>query len=314
MGTLLLVLLAISFFVILLGYILSLRSQQHDQRTTYYADRYAERVRVRGMQQQYGVPLRARRNTTQASLNVSTGGAWPMAVVGRLFRRPGEPTSWMGLGLIFVTLLLSGVFLLRALLPNVALVGFTLSSTAAAPTVPVATPNPLQGKSDASHLLVRLSQLDPAQYNSSQEYNLWSLSTCSAAAMTEVINAYGHKYRITDILKVEYQLGDITPQLGLLYDTGVANTASHFGFKTLWGHQFSLDQVIATANKGRPVIVSFPPDRYPQGHLVVVTGGDNNSVSLADSSIYNRHTISRAQFLKWWGGFYAVLIPNSQWK
>ena len=313
MGTLLLVLLAVSLFVIFLGYFLSLRLQQRDQNAAYSTERYPERVRVRGMQQQYGGPLRARRNMAQASFNASAG-AWPMAVAGRLLRRPGESTSLMGLGLIFVTLLLFGVVLLRTLLPNVTLVGFTLSTTSATPTVPAATPNPLQGKSDASHLLVRIGQLDPAQYNSTQEYNLWSLSACSPAAMTEVMNAYGHKYRITDVLKVEYQLGYITPQLGLLYDSGVANTASHFGFKTLWGHQFSLDQILAVANKGRPVIVSFPPDRYPQGHLVVVIGGNSNSVSLADSSIFNRQVISRAQFLKWWGGFYAVLIPNSQWK
>jgi ABC-type bacteriocin/lantibiotic exporter with double-glycine peptidase domain len=132
--------------------------------------------------------------------------------------------------------------------------------------------------------------------------------------MTEVMNSYGHKYRITDILKVEYQIGEITPQLGLLEDSGVANTVSHFGFHTIWGHQLTLSQVIQIANKGRPVIVSFPPNRYPQGHLVVVTGGNSSSVNLADSSIYDRRTVSRAQFLKWWGGFSAVLIPNSQWK
>ena len=73
-------------------------------------------------------------------------------------------------------------------------------------------------------------------------------------------------------------MGAITPQLGLLDEPGVANTASRFGFHTLWGHQLTLDQVIQIANKGRPVIVSFPPDRYAGGHLVVVTGGDSNSV------------------------------------
>ena len=112
--------------------------------------------------QQYEGPLRARRNTTQASLNISES-IWPMAVAGRLFRRPSEISSWMGLGLVFITLFLSGFVLLRTLLPNVTLVGFALSSTAATPAVPGATPNPLIGSSNASQLLVRLSQLDPAQ-------------------------------------------------------------------------------------------------------------------------------------------------------
>ena len=66
---------------------------------------------------------------------------------------------------------------------------------------------------NASQRLVRISQLDPNQYSSTGEYNTWAYSACSAASMTEVFNAYGHHYRITDILKVEAQLGEITPAL-----------------------------------------------------------------------------------------------------
>ncbi len=163
---------------------------------------------------------------------------------------------------------------------------------------------------NATQDLLRISQLDPAQYSSTQEYNDWAYSACSSAAMTEVINAYGHHYRITDILKVESQLGEITPALGLLEDVGIQRTVAHFGFKTSWGYKLSLDQVIATANQGEPVIVSFPPSRYPQGHIVVVIGGNGQSVLLADSSLYNRHSITRAQFTQWWGGFSAVVTPD----
>jgi len=48
-----------------------------------------------------------------------------------------------------------------------------------------------------------LAQLDSSQYSSEQEYSVWSGSACSGTAMTEVINAYGHSYRIADILHVE---------------------------------------------------------------------------------------------------------------
>ncbi len=68
----------------------------------------------------------------------------------------------------------------------------------------------------ASKALQRISQLDPGQYHSAEEYKTWRDSTCSAAAMTEVINAYGHHYRLADILQVEAGLGEITPALGLL--------------------------------------------------------------------------------------------------
>ena len=166
------------------------------------------------------------------------------------------------------------------------------------------------GQLNASQQLVRVSQLDPAQYSSSEEYNTWAYSACSAAAMTEVFNAYGHQYRVTDILKVEAQIGEISPALGLLRPEGVEHTAAQFGFKTTWGNAWTLDQVIETANRGNPVIVSFPPDRYDGGHILVVTGGNGSTVYLADTSLWNRHSLSRMQFLQWWEGYAAVVTPH----
>ncbi len=163
---------------------------------------------------------------------------------------------------------------------------------------------------NASQQLVRVSQLDTAQYNSPEEYNTWAYSACSAASMTEVFNAYGHSYRVTDILRVEAQIGEITPAQGLLRPEGIKNTAAQFGFKTTWGNAWTLDQVIETANHSNPVIVSFPPDRYDGGHILVVTGGNSTSVFLADTSLWNRHALSRAQFLQWWEGFAAVVTPE----
>src|SRR5512142_1611956 len=69
-----------------------------------------------------------------------------------------------------------------------------------------------------THQLVRLSQLDPGQYRSVAEYDTWAYSTCSTAAMTEVMNSYGHHYRIADVLAVEAYVGAITPQQGLLFE------------------------------------------------------------------------------------------------
>jgi len=166
------------------------------------------------------------------------------------------------------------------------------------------------GQLNASQQLVRVSQLDPAQYSSSEEYNTWAYSACSAAAMTEVFNAYGHQYRVTDILKVEAQIGEITPALGLLRPEGIEHTAAQFGFRTTWGNAWTLDQVIETANRGNPVIVSFPPDRYDGGHILVVTGGNGSTVYLADTSLWNRHSLSRMQFLQWWEGYAAVVTPH----
>ena len=163
---------------------------------------------------------------------------------------------------------------------------------------------------NASQALMRISQLDESEYASQDEYDTWAYSACSTAAMTEVFNAYGHHYRITDVLKVESAIGAITPQLGLLHDSDVAKTAAWFGFQTNWGEGWTLDQVLSYANAGQPVLVGWPPDRYDGGHIVVVTGGDANNVYLADSSLWNRHEISRAQFMQWWEGFAAVVTPQ----
>ncbi len=227
--------------------------------------------------------------------------------VGR--RQAGEPVPWsvvvVGVSSVFVLAL----FLFHMVMPQSAIFNLTLFSndSTQAQSTPSANPPQLYG---ASQALVRLSQLDPAQYNSTGDYNLWAYSACSTAAMTEVINSYGHHYRIADILKVEASLNEITPSLGLVEDSGVAHTMSKFGFNTNWGYSLSYDQLVATANRGQPVIVSWPPSRYAGGHLVVVIGGNSQTVYLADSSLYNRHSLSHTQFMKWWAGFSAVATPQ----
>jgi hypothetical protein len=160
-----------------------------------------------------------------------------------------------------------------------------------------------------THQVIRINQLEPGQYRSAAEYQTWASSTCSTAAMTEVMNAYGHSYRITDVLAVQSSIGAISPQLGLVYEDGIARTVAHFGFQTVAGHYLTLDQIIDTANHGTPVIVGFPPDRYPHGHLLVVTGGNQSTVMVVDSSVWNIHSFTRSRFLSYWGGFAAVLTP-----
>jgi hypothetical protein len=161
-----------------------------------------------------------------------------------------------------------------------------------------------------AHQLVRLNQLDPQQYHSVSEYQTWAASTCSTAAMTEVMNYYGHSYRITDVLAVESSIGAITPQLGLLQEDGIAHTVALFGFQTNAGHHFTLDQIIDIANQGSPVIVGFPPQRYPGGHLLVVTSGTSATVYVADSSVWNTRSFIRSRFLHYWAGFAAVVKPQ----
>jgi Peptidase_C39 like family len=309
MPLLLLMLLAvISIVITLIGFILSHSQTQQvqKQQTAYQAVYFVDRSGRRVLQ-----PLRASRvieYTEQRNLF----DLWQSLAVYRVFnRRAGEPTPWMGIVLILVSVFLLGIFLLKSLLPGTSLIGAFDWPSASTSTQSSSNHNsPAEPYIGASRALVRLSQLDPAQYNSAAEYNTWAYSACSAAALTEVINSYGHHYRVTDILKVESQIGEITPQEGLLEDVGIQRTAARFNFSTAWGHNLSLNNIIGIANHGRPVIVSFPPDRYAGGHLLVVIGGNSNYVYLADSSLYNRHSLTRAQFMNWWEGFSAILAPN----
>ena len=312
---LMLLLLAISIAVVVVGFFLSSKSQAQNARALYNVGRSTQRLVEAGP-----VPMRARRlaETRQAGtrtrqltmqLELHAGaGISPSVMLGRLLGvREPKPLAVILVGLI--SLFVLGLYALSIMLPRSAIIGSVFFFGAAPP---ISTQNlPANNSSfNASQALVRISQLDPAQYSSGQEYHAWAYSSCSAAAMTEVFNAYGRHYRITDVLKVETQLGEITPQLGLLEDVGVQRTAAQFGFKTSWGYKLSLDQVIDIANHGSPVIVSFPPDKYPAGHVVVVTGGNGLSVLLADTSLYNRHSITRTQFMQWWGGFSAIVTPD----
>ncbi len=309
----LMLLAAIGIITTLVGLLLTSRNhtymqmQPHARRTAYRAAYDARRYERRTV-----VPMRSQRYVMYTEPSI-----WSWEYIRQLLavpllrkQRRGEPTPWLGIALILTVCFLMGVYLLNALAPNVTLAAINFAdSVASSSSLKSQQPAP-QPQYQASQALVRLSQLDPNQYNSTQEYNLWAYSACSTAAMTEVFNSYGRHYKITDVLKVESNIGEITPQQGLLADVGVARTASQFGFKTTWGYKLTLDQIIAIANAGRPVIVSWPPSRYAGGHLVVVTGGNSNDVYLADSSLFDRHVLSHQQFMTWWAGFYAIVTPK----
>jgi predicted double-glycine peptidase len=316
MSTLLLTILAVSVSVTLVGFFLSSKPQERSGQTPYRAVRYNERQiarRVDVAEQS----LRTRRISAYSEQRTgwNRAVAWQPAQLGRIFSKPSsDPTSWLGVILVLVSVFLLGLFMLRSLLPSAGLssMGWSGNLSASASTSSSSTnaSTQIQAHYQASQALVRLGQVDPAQYNSTQDFNTWGYSACSTAAMTEVINAYGHHYRIADILKVEAQIGAITPQEGLLDGSGIQQTVAHFGFKTTYMQNETLNDVIKVANAGTPVIVGFPPDRYAGGHLLVVTGGNADYVYLADSSLYNRHSLTHEQFMNWWAGFAAIVTPK----
>lgn len=175
----------------------------------------------------------------------------------------------------------------------------TVAHLAAQPQVPT-----------ASMRLQRIDSADRSQYHTDEQYRDWAGSSCSGIAMAMVMDAYDRHLTAADVLQVEVDLGVWSTQLGLLRNDGIALTASHFGFETDT-HERSLDDVIALANRGTPVIANMRDSYYfPGGHFLVVRGGDSQSVFVADSSPANFVHMTRPLFLRMWQGFTAVLTPH----
>ncbi len=269
-------------------------------------------------QPRQSMPLKQLKPLKKIDEDLPGVGAW--LNVKQFFEpRSDKPMSWLGICMVLIALFGMGLIALRPLFAGSGVIAtFSWSQPfASAPTpAPAASKagpslqDLLIGTTGASKALARVYQLDPGQYGSSQDYNTWAPSACSAASMTEVINSYGHNYRIADILKVEAGLGQITPELGLLRPTGIDATVEKFGFTAVHLNNPSPDDIVNVANTGKPVIVSFPPSRWTGGHILVLRGGHGNNVYLADSSQFNMTIVSRATFLKYWGGFAVVVIPN----
>ncbi len=174
--------------------------------------------------------------------------------------------------------------------------------------IPVAPPSVTTPSASAS--VRRISQLDLSQYDAPPfDVNTWWDSACSAAAMTMVIDAYGHSYRIADILRVEVRLHEITVADGLLHSSGIDRTVDQFGFRATWLRPGSLDQVIATANIGKPVIANLRGPNFPTGHFQVVKSGSSTQVYVADPSRLNITVWARQAFSNYYTGLAVVVEP-----
>ena len=162
---------------------------------------------------------------------------------------------------------------------------------------------PLDGT--ASSRIVRVDSANRNQYYTNYQLDVWSYSSCSGISMEEVMNAYGRHLIAADVLQEELNLGVWDTYNGLTGgEEGIAKTASYFGFRAVPNPPRTLDDLIAVANKGFPVIVGVP------GHILVVKGGDSNYVYLVDSAPADRTIMSRAQFAGWWDNFSVELLPD----
>jgi hypothetical protein len=173
-------------------------------------------------------------------------------------------------------------------------------------------PHPLPNT--ASARIVRVDSAARDQYYTDYQWQVWSYASCSGIALEEVMNAYGRHLIAADVLQVELQLGVWDVRLGLLTEQGIALTANYFGFAASLSHSRSLKEIIAIANGGTPVIVSVRDSTYfPGGHIFVVRGGDDQSVSIVDSSPADFTRMSYPMFTAMWqsnNDFSAIVTPR----
>src|SRR5260370_14646026 len=190
--------------VTIIGLFLSSKTRASGEAAAHYAERSKYRftglVRARA-----GAVYRSTEPVPSRALARSTSTTIPM-----LFDRGRQSDGSTSLTVIvigLVSVFILGLYMLLHLLPSHALIGFVPfygdASSASSSGSNQPTSQPAYA---ASQALVRLGQLDPGQYATAAEYNTWAYSACSAASMTEVINAYGHHYHLTDIVKVQARL------------------------------------------------------------------------------------------------------------
>ena len=144
MNLLLLTVLAVALIVTLAGFYLSSRNQSPDERATYRAGTSMERrIRPTGQTgrrttQQMLPARRYTAYTEQPSYGSpwrSWGNMWQSGGSIRIFRKPtGDPTSWLGMILVLVSVFLLGLYVLHSLLPSAGLsaVGWTGDTSASA--------------------------------------------------------------------------------------------------------------------------------------------------------------------------------------
>jgi hypothetical protein len=156
----------------------------------------------------------------------------------------------------------------------------------------------------ASQRIVRVNSADRDQYYNDYQWQVWSFSSCSGISLEEVMDAYGRHYIAADVLQVEANMGVWSVAEGLMGgEPSMAKVANYFGFKASPNPPRTLQALIATANKGYPVIVGEP------GHIFVVRGGDGSHVYVVDSSLNDMTTLTYAQFTALWNGFSVLITP-----
>jgi hypothetical protein len=131
-------------------------------------------------------------------------------------------------------------------------------------------------------------------YDSRAQFDQWAGAACSAATLAEVLTAYGLPHMT--IGRMIRELGpDISPNWGLLTYSAFNKVVARYGLRAdvyLENNPLTYKQMQYLTNTlGIPVVVNMRATTgyyrfLSGGHILVMTGGDSQTIRLTDSSLY----------------------------
>jgi hypothetical protein len=211
--------------------------------------------------------------------------------------------------------------LTRTLLALIAVTAAIWTSLAAAgePSQPLMSWQPGSGTHDA-RAITRLVQPEtqgtrPDLYDSTDQFNAWWDAACSAAVMSEVLTAWG-KQGATIGRMIDVMQPDISLYGGLLTPHGFQRGAQAFGYRADISWNLTYKQLLyITNNLGLPVIVNVRISYgyyhfFAGGHFLVMTGGDDQGLTIVDSSEYYIHYLPLDTFASMFTGMTAIVVPQ----
>lgn len=186
--------------------------------------------------------------------------------------------------------------------------------------IPYSAPAQPAGPTTVAQRVQPIIQADTnAGYDSLQQHDIWWDSACSAAAMTEVLHAWGvQNVTIGRLIDVMYAHNPpyITPWGGLMtsdaWNYVMSNYRMHAAVHT--NRSMGYDAVVRVVqNQGIPIVLGIRGGSYypalSAGHFLVVVGGDATGLRIVDSSLYRITYMTLDQFNYLWDGLTVVITP-----
>lgn len=156
--------------------------------------------------------------------------------------------------------------------------------------------------------------LRPDLYDSYAQFQNWGGAACSAAALSEVLTAYGVPH--ATIGHEIDELGSyISPNGGLLNRHGFAVVAAKHNLRADESTSLTYNQIVyLSAQLGMPVIVNVRISYgyyhfFDGGHFLTVVGGDAQGLQIVDSSEYYIHYLPKDVFYQMFTGYTAAIVP-----